>query len=162
MTIKKQPFGLGLKIQASTRFMFRLIVFVNLLAVWSVHAQVSSLLMTPEQRQSIDAERQAYLAPPTEKQVEKTPDKTEAPGLVKLEQTLFISAILKSNGYRQVQINGVIYRRLESKHGIQVHHIGHNTVTLTANGKRGQAKVGVLYDLNDWPKPPESKIRTRP
>lgn len=162
MTIKKKPIGLHFKIQTSTTSSFRLIVLVSLLGVSTVHAQVSTLLMTPEQRQSIDAERQAYLTQPTDKQVKKTPTKRESPGLVQQEKTLLVSAILKSNGNKQVQINGAIYKESESKQGIQVHRIGNQTITLTANGKWGRAKVGVLYDLNDWPKSPESVIRTGP
>lgn len=161
MANKKQPLDLNLFIpQALKALNVRLILLLSLLVIPSVQAQVSTLLMSPEQRQSIDAERQVYLNKPIPKDVEKIAVNRESPGLVMQEKTLLVSAILKSNGHKRVQINGVIYKQHESKQGIQVHHIGNQTITLTANGKWGRAKMGVLYDLNEWPKAPESKIRT--
>lgn len=139
-------------------FMCQLLMLTSLLGTSLVQAEIPALLMTPEQRQTIDSARQTYLTQP----VEKASVKTEAPGLVVEDKTLLVSAILNHNGDKRVQINGVIYKESEFKQGIQVHRIGNQTITLTANGKWGRARIGVLYDLNDWPLAPESKIRTSP
>ncbi len=139
-------------------FMCQLVMLASLLGASFVQAEIPALLMTPEQRQTIDRARQTYLTQP----VEKASVKTEARGLVIEDKTLLVSAILNHNGDKRVQINGVIYKESELKQGIQVHRIGNQTITLTANGKWGRARIGVLYDLNDWPVEPESKIRTSP
>lgn len=143
-------------------FMCQLVMLTSLLGAPFVQAEIPALLMTPEQRQTIDRARQTYLTQPMEKEVEKTSVKKETPGLVVEDKTLLVSAILNHSGDKRVQINGIIYKESEFKQGIQVHRIGNQTITLTANGKWGRAKIGVLYDLNDWPLAPESKIRTKP
>lgn len=143
-------------------FMCQLLMLTSLLGTSLVQAEIPALLMTPEQRQIIDRARQTYLTQPVEKEVEKASVKTEAPGLVVEDKTLLVSAILNHNGDKRVQINGIIYKESEFKQGIQVHHIGNKMITLTANGKWGRARIGVLYDLSDWPLAPESKIRTSP
>ncbi|MBE0492951.1 MAG: hypothetical protein IBX48_01275 [Thiomicrospira sp.] len=161
MWVDQKKASFNLKKQTFKIHMVRLIVLMSLCVSAPIQAQIASLLMTPEQRQLIDFERQAYLTKPIVKKDDKTPEKIEAPGLVMEGGTLFVSAILQQNGHKRVQINGVIYKAPESKLGVQVHRIDDQSVTLTTNGKWGRAKIGVLYDLNDWPNPPESKIKTR-
>lgn len=163
MVINRQKNGSILKSNLFKRVNCLFILLASLLNSQVIQAEMPRLLMTPDQRQTIEAERQTYLTqPPPEQKIEKTSEKSEAPGLGTEEKTLFVSAILSYQGHKRAQINGEIYQESELKQGIQLHRIAEQSVTLSVHGQWGRAKVGVLYHLKDWPKPPQSKISTEP
>lgn len=162
MMANRQKNGSILKSNPFKRVNCLFLLLASLLSSQAIQAEMPRLLMTPDQRQIIEAERQTYLTQPPEQKTEITSTKSESPGLVTEVKTLFVSAILVYQGHKRAQINGDIYKESELKHGIQLHRIEDQTVTLSVNGQWGRAKIGVLYPLKDWPKPPQSKIITEP
>ena len=115
-----------------------------------------ALFFTESENKRIEQQRQAFLN-------QEIVEQTQTPDLVLpvVKGELRVQAILKIKGEPFVQINDQLFRQREQKEGIHVHRIYQNRVTLTVQGRWGQARVGQSFELQNWPQAKESKVNVK-
>ena len=115
-----------------------------------------ALFFTEAQRDRIEQQRQVFLN--QDKTKPKQATDAEQP---KVSGQIRVQAILAINGESYVQINDRLFRQREQKEGIHVHRIYQNRVTLTVQGRWGQARVGQTYELQNWPQAKQVRVSVK-